>query len=132
MPKISEAGLIDNEGKLHLPFDRLNPFFASNKNKRVIVQFEAEEHGSTAAQLTYYRKYIVPTIQAALLKEGERKTEKQVDKWLRQQCGSCYNDYGGLLEAQEMTQSDFSDFIDWLKQFAAEHLFVYVEDAKSI
>lgn len=130
--KISESGMIGQDGRLRLPMDRLNAFFAANKGQRVIVRFEAAAPGSTAAQLAYYFNYIVPTIQTALLETGDRRTEKQVDLWLRQQCGSCYNDFGGLLDARQMDQRDFSDFLEWVKQFAAENLYVYIEDPKTI
>ena len=130
--KISESGIVDVNGQLRMPMERLNAFFAANKGKRVVVRFEAAEPGSSELQLAYYFNYIVPTIQTALLETGERKTEKQVDLWLRQQCGSCYNDYGGLLEARQMSKPDFSDFLDWLKQYAAENLYVYIEDPKTI
>ena len=132
MSKISEFGIVAADGKLRLPMDRLNAFFAANKGKRVVVRFEAAEPGSTELQLAYYLNYIVPTIQTALWENGDRRTEKQVDLWLRQQCASCYNDYGGLLEARQISKPDFSDFIEWLQQFAAENLYVYIEDPKAI
>ena len=130
--KISESGIITDNGQLRLPMDRLNAFLAANKGKRVVVRFEAAEPGSSELQLAYYFNYIVPTIQTALWENGDRRTEKQVDLWLRQQCASCYNDYGGLLEARQISKPDFSDFIEWLKQFAAENLYVYIEDPKTI
>ena len=130
--KISEAGVIGEDGRLRMPMERVNAYFKANKGKRIIVRFEAAEIGSTEAQLAYYFQYIVPTVQAALWETGDRKTERQTDLWLRQQCGSCYNDYGGLLEARQMSKTDFSDFIDWIKQFAAENLYIYIEDAKTI
>lgn len=130
--KISESGIITNNGQLRLPMDRLNAFFAANRGKRVVVRFEAAEPGSTELQLAYYFNYIVPTIQTALWENGDRRTEKQVDLWLRQQCASCYNDYGGLLEARQISKPDFSDFIEWLKQFAAENLYVYIEDPRTL
>lgn len=130
--KISESGIITNNGQLRLPMDRLNEFFAANRGKRVVVRFEAAEPGSTELQLAYYFNYIVPTIQTALWENGDRRTEKQVDLWLRQQCASCYNDYGGLLEARQISKPDFSDFIEWLKQFAAENLYVYIEDPRTL
>ena len=130
--KISESGIITDNGQLRLPMDRLNAFFAANKGKRVVVRFEAAEPGSSELQLAYYFNYIVPTIQTALWKNGDRRTEKQVDLWLRQQCASCYNDYGGLLEARQISKPDFSDFIEWLKQFAAENLYVYIEDPRTL
>lgn len=130
--KISESGIITDNGKLRLPMDRLNAFFAANKGKRVVVRFEAAEPGSSELQLAYYFNYIVPTIQTALWETGDRRTEKQVDLWLRQQCASCYSDYGGLLEARQISKPDFSDFIEWLKQFAAENLYVYIEDPRTL
>lgn len=132
MDKISESGIITDNGQLRLPMDRLNAFFAANKGKRVVVRFEAAEPGSTELQLAYYFNYIVPTIQTALWETGDRRTEKQVDLWLRQQCASCYNDYGGLLEARQISKPNFSDFIEWLKQFAAENLYVYIEDPRTL
>ena len=130
--KISESGIITNNGQLRMPMDRLNAFFAANKGKRIVVRFEAAEPGSTELQLAYYFNYIVPTIQTALWENGDRRTEKQVDLWLRQQCASCYNDYDGLLEARQISKPDFSDFIEWLKQFAAENLYVYIEDPRTL
>ena len=132
MDKISESGIIGKDGQLRMPMDRLKEFFAANKGKRVVVRFEAAAPGSSELQLAYYFNYIVPTIQTALWETGDRRTEKQVDLWLRQQCASCYNDYGGLLEARQISKPDFSDFIEWLKQFAAENLSVYIEDPKTI
>lgn len=132
MDKLSESGIITDNGQLRLPMDRLNAFFAANKGKRVVVRFEAAEPGSSELQLAYYFNYIVPTIQTALWETGDRRTEKQVDLWLRQQCASCYNNYGGLLEARQISKPDFSDFIEWLKQFAAENLYVYIEDPRTL
>ena len=132
MAKISESGIIGTDGKLRMPMDRLNAFFAANKGQRVVVQFEAAEPGTSEAQLAYYYNYIVPAIQTALLDVGERKTERQTDIWLREQCVHCTSGWGDLMEAREMNQSDFSLFLEWLKQFAAENLFVYIEDPKTI
>lgn len=130
--KISESGLIGNDGRLRMPMDRVNAFFEAHKGERVVVRFEAAAPGSSELQLAYYFNYVVPTVQTALWETGERMTEKQVDLWLRQRCGSCYNDYGGLLEARQISKADFSEFLEWLKQFAAENLYVYIEDPKTL
>lgn len=132
MDKISESGIITDNGQLRLPMDRLNAFFAANKGKRVVVRFEAATPGSTELQLAYYFNYIVPTIQTALLETGERKTERQTDVWLREQCVHCTSGWGDLMEARQMSKTDFSFFIEWLKQFAAENLYVYIEDPRTL
>ena len=124
--------MITPDGLLRMPMDRLNAFFAANKGKRVVVRFEAAEPGSTELQLAYYFNYIVPTIQTALWETGERKTEKQVDLWLRQQCAVCTSGWGDLREAREMSKTDFSEFLEWLKQYAAENLYVYIEDPRTL
>ena len=130
--KISESGIIGPNGQLRMPMDRLNAFFADHKGERVVVRFEAAAPCSTALQLAYYYNYIVPTIQVALLETGERKTERQTDIWLREQCVHCTSGWGDLMEARQMSKNDFSLFLEWIKQFAAENLYVYIEDPKTL
>lgn len=130
--KISESGIVGTDGRLRIPMDRLNAFFAEHKGERVVVRFEAAAPGSTAAQLAYYFNYIIPTIQTALWETGERKTERQTDVWLREQCAVCTSGWGDLMEAGQMSKTDFSEFLEWLKQFAAENLSVYIEDPRTI
>lgn len=135
--KISESGIIGKDGKLRLPMDRLNDFFAKHPGERVTVRFEAAPHHSTAAQTAYFYNYIVPTIAAALYEQGTRMSEKNVDKWLVSQypgdktesvLGTCEE----ITEAREFDKNQMSDFIDWLKMYAAENLNVYVEDSKTL
>ena len=145
--KISESGRINESGQLLMPMDRVNAFFKANKGKRVVVRFEAAEPGTTAAQLAYYYNYIVPTIQKALYETGERMNEKKVDEWLRQQCPSIFETFIPPTEEQakqgylgcteikgirDLSVSEMSEFLDWLKQFAAENLSVYIEDPKTL
>lgn len=132
MSKISETGMVTSAGQLLLPMDRVNAFLSKQKGRRIIAIFEAVEPGSSAAQMAYYFKYILPTIREALYETGERKTEAQTDLWLRGLCPTCWTAYGELMKIHEMSQTEMSDFIDWLKQFAAENLHVYIEDSRTI
>lgn len=129
--KISESGLITNEGKLKIPMDRLTEFFQKHKGKRVIMQVEAVEKGTSMAQLSYYYKYIVPSVQKGLKDMGTRMNVRQVDIWLREKYGET-DDNGKLIEPVGMSRSTFADFIDATKQMAAEYLGVYIEDSKAI
>lgn len=145
--KISESGLIGTDGRLRLPMDRLNAWCAEHKGQRVVIRFDAAAPGSSELQLAYYFNYVVPTIQAALLETGERKTEKQVDLWLQQQCPAIFETFipptpeqakQGYLGCREikgirdLSVSEMSDYLDWLKQFAAENLYVYIEDPRTL
>lgn len=135
--KISESGIITENGQLRLPMDRINAFCAANKGTRVVVRFEAAEPGSSKLQQAYYYNYIVPTISAALYEQGTRKSERAVDVWLVEQYPGDKSDYATgidfeVTEGRQMTQPQMSDFLEWLKQFAAENLFVYIEDPKTL
>lgn len=134
--EISETGIIGPDGKLRLPMDRLNAFFAANKGKRVIVRFEAAMPGSTGLQQSYYYNYIVPTIKAALYANGERYTENGVDRWIINNYpyhGDLFTDAGEpKVIARQLTNLEMSDLLEWLKQFAAENLFVYIEDPRTL
>lgn len=132
--KISESGMIGTDGRLRLPMDRINAFCAANKGKRVTVRFEAFEPGSTAAQRAYYYNYVLPTITAAFLETGQRMTDDYTDRYLVQEYPQDIRKENGeiVLYAREFNQTQMSDFLEWLKQFAAENLSVYIEDPRTI
>lgn len=135
MNKISESGIITENGQLRLPMDRINAFFAANKGKRVVVRFEAAEPGSSELQLAYYYNYIVPTVSAALYEQGTRMSERAVDRWLVEQYpGEKDSGISGfdVMEARQMDKRQMSDYLNWLKQFAAENLYVYIEDPRTL
>lgn len=133
MDKISESGIITDNGQLRLPMDRLNAFFAANKGKRVVVRFEAATPGSTALQQAYYYNYIIPCVVEALREQGTRKSEDATDRWLISQYPGGFR-YDGAEQhvARQLTTTQMSDFFDWLKQYAAENLYVYIEDPRTL
>lgn len=131
--KISESGIITENGQLRLPMDRLNAFFAANKGKRVVVRFEAAEPGSTALQQAYYYNYVIPCVVEALREQGTRKSEDATDRWLISQYpGGFLYDGAEQHVARQLTTTQMSDFLDWLKQYAAENLYVYIEDPRTL
>ena len=135
--KISESGIIGQDGRLRIPMDRINAFCAENKCKRVVVRFEAGEPGSSELQQAYYYNYVVPTVAAALYEQGTRMRETKVDKWLVEQYPGEKDERQigigtDVTEARQFVQSQMTDFLEWLKQYAAENLFVFIDDPKTI
>lgn len=135
--KISESGFIGGDGRMRLPMDRINAYCAEHKGERLVAIFIAAVPGSTQAQQTYYYKYVLPTIREAFRQQGERKTEKAVDNFLMEQYpGDKSESEIGLgedvMEARYLNQSQMSDFLEWLQQYAAENFAVYVDDPKTI
>lgn len=137
MDKISECGRISDTGQLLLPMERLAQEFVKHKGQRVVLKIEFATPGSSAAQLSYYYNYVVPTIVLALYEQGTRKSEKAVDKWLLEQYPGDKSDYAmgidfEVEEGRQMTHPQMSDYLEWLKQFAAENLSVYIDDPRTI
>lgn len=136
--KISESGIITTDGALRIPMDRLNACFAEHKGERVVVRFYFDVPGSTAAQQSYYYHYVVPTIQQALRETGVRTNEKAVDKFLMSRypgdkCEPDINFGEDVTEARYLNRDQMADFLEWVKQFAAEPpLSVYVDDPRTI
>lgn len=137
--KISESGLIGQDGKLRMPMERLNQFFAQHKGQRIVMRIEAAEQCSSVAQIAYYYNYVLPTVRQALLEVGERKTEGQTDKWLLEMYPGdkdfieFWTESGGQVEkARQLSKTQMIDFLEWLKEFAAENLYVYIEDPHNI
>lgn len=134
MTTINESGFIGVDGKLHLPMDRLNSFFMANLGKRVMVRIEAVAPGSTDAQKGYYYNYILPNVKQGFHNLGTRMTDDQTDRFLVCEFPTVlYKENGEFVETgRDMNQSQMSEFIEWLKEYAAENLFVYIEDPKNI
>lgn len=134
---ISETGVIGTDGNLRLPMDRLNQFFADNRGKRIFARFECQEPGSSAALLAYYYNYVVPTVRQAMKELGERMDEKRTDAWILQNYPGDKSESNigvgtDVEEGRHLTQWQMIDMLEWLKQFAAENLNVYIEDPKTI
>lgn len=131
--KISECGTINDNGRLLMPMDRLNAFFSANKGQRVIVRFETAEPGSSKLQLAYYYNYVLPCVVEALREQGTRISEERADRWLIEQYPGGFS-YDGNKQtvARQLTQPQMSEFLEWLKQYAAENLYVYIEDPKTL
>lgn len=128
--EIVESGTVGADGNLRLPMDRLRQFFSEHKGERLIVRFEAVKKG-TESQLAYYFRYVLPTIRQAFYETGDRMTEDDVDEMLRHQSSVCWK-CGHCRSVRELHPEEMSDFLEWLKQYAAENLYVYIEDPKTL
>ena len=131
--KISESGIITDNGQLRLPMDRLNAFFAEHKGERVIVVFEAAGNKQSKLQMAYYYNYVLPCVVAGMRKTGVYMSESKADKWLIEQYpGDLLNDGKRPIFGRELNQTQMSDFLEWLKQYAAENLYIYIEDPRTL
>ena len=78
------SGTIDSNGRLSMYMGELNEFFKQHKGKRVVAVFDVAEPGSSEALKVYYYNCVVPTMMAAIWESGERKSQEDTEKYLRE------------------------------------------------
>jgi ferritin-like protein len=139
--KIAVTGTIDNNGNLRMYMDELKQFFKMHKGCRVIAKFMIESQGSSEALKGYYYNCVVPSFQEGMWDAGERLTEEDAEIKMRElspimleqefdeKTGKCTT---RLREISELSNAELVEYIDHLKQIAAEEYSIYIEDPQSI
>ena len=139
--KIAVTGTIDNNGNLRMYMDELKQFFRMHKGCRVIAKFMIESQGSSEALKGYYYNCVVPSFQEGMWDAGERLTEEDAEIKMRElspimleqefdeKTGKCTT---RLREISELSNAELVEYIDHLKQIAAEEYSIYIEDPQSI
>ena len=82
--EITATGTINNNGGLAMYMGELNDFFKRWKGSRIIARFIVSSPGSSEALKGYYYNYVVPTFRHAIWEAGERLTEEQTERRLRE------------------------------------------------
>lgn len=139
--EITETGIINDKGGLQMYMGELNQFFSMHKGSRIIARFIVASPGSSEALKGYYFNCVVPTFRAGIWEAGERLTEEQTERRLREVSPIMYvervNEKTGKYTYELRTVSDLSnaeliEHIETLKQFAAEVYNTYIDDPKAI
>lgn len=139
--EISSSGNIGNDGKLRMYFGELNQFFAMHKGSRIIARFTVASPGSSEALKGYYFNYVVPTFRHAIWEAGERLTEEQTERRLREFSPIMYvervNEETGkysheLRTVAELSNAELIEHIETLKQIAAEEYNTYIDDPRTL
>lgn len=139
--KIAVTGTIDNNGNLRMYMDELKQFFKMHKGCRVMAKFMVESQGSSEALKGYYYNCVVPSFQEGMWDAGERLTEEDAEIKMRElspiMLEQEFNENTGkyttrLREISELSNAELVEYIDHLKQIAAEEYSIYIEDPQSI
>lgn len=119
----------------------LNEFFKGWKGSRIIARFIVASPGSSEALKGYYFNYVVPTFKHAIWEAGERLTEEQTERRLREFSPIMYvervNEETGVYSHDLRTVADLSnaeliEHIETLKQIAAEEYNTFIDDPPNV
>lgn len=139
--EITATGTINNNGGLAIYMGELNAFFKEWKGARIVARFSVASPGSSEALKGYYFNYVVPTFKQAIWDSGERKTEEQTERFLRELSPVMYEQTPDvetgqyetrLREIRELSNAELIEHIDTLKQIAAEEYSVFIDDPRTI
>lgn len=135
--EITATGTINNNGGLVMYMGELNEFFKGWKGSRIIARFIVASPGSSEALKGYYFNYVVPTFKHAIWEAGERLTEEQTERRLREFSPIMYeqtpNIDTGKYETRlrtiaELSNAELIEHIEFLKQLASEEYYLYIAD----
>lgn len=133
--------MINNNGGLAMYMGELNEFFKGWKGSRIIARFIVASPGSSEALKGYYFNYVVPTFKHAIWNAGERLTEEQTERRLREFSPIMYeqtpNIDTGKYETRlrtiaELSNAELIEHIEFLKQLASEEYYLYIADPNEI
>lgn len=135
--EITATGTINQNGGLAMYMGELNEFFKGWKGSRIIARFIVASPGSSEALKGYYFNYVVPTFKHAIWEAGERLTEEQTERRLREFSPIMYeqtpNIDTGKYETRlrtiaELSNAELIEHIEFLKQLASEEYYLYIAD----
>ena len=139
--EITATGTINNNGGLAMYMGELNEFFKGWKGSRIIARFIVAPPGSSEALKGYYFNYVVPTFRHAIWEAGERLTEEQTERRLREFSPIMYeqtpNIDTGKYETRlrtiaELSNAELIEHIEFLKQLASEEYYLYIADPRTL
>ena len=139
--EITATGIINDKGGLQMYMGELNQFFSMHKGSRIIARFIVASPGSSEALKGYYFNCVVPTFWSAIWEAGERLTEEQTERRLRELSPVMYEQTTdintGKYETRlrtitELSNAELIEHIEHLKQIAAEEYNTFIDDPRSI
>lgn len=139
--EITATGMINSKGGLQMYMGELNQFFSMHRGSRIIARFTVASPGSSEALKGYYFNYVVPTFRSGIWEAGERLTEEQTERRLRELSQVMYEQTPdintGKYETRlrtiaELSNAELIEHIEHLKQIAAEEYNTFIDDPKTI
>lgn len=136
--RITIPGKVTSNGQLQMYMGELNEFAKLHKGKNIIASFSVYDPTKSVSMKAYYYKVVVPQFQRGMYENGNRWSEKDTELYMRNLCPVTMGEVVDIdtgeyrsdpVDINDLSNSEFVEYIDFLKQFAAEELGVFIEDA---
>ena len=139
--EIAASGKVNSNGQLSLYMGEVNEFFKNWKNARIVVRFIVSQPETSEPMKAYYYHYVVPTMKRAIWENGERKTESETEHFLRELSPIMQDQTPDIetgkyttrvREISELSNAEFVEHIEFIKQIAAEEYNAFIDDPRNI
>lgn len=137
--RITLTKRINKSGTLYLDTPDLQEFCRQHPDRAVIVRVELLPIEPSQKSLSYYWKVVVPTIQRGLYDTGVNYSISQTDKFIRSNMPVTLEETweDGHVKTRvrtldELDTAEINELIEQLKIYAAENLYVYIEEPERI
>lgn len=139
--EIAASGKVNSNGQLSLFMGEVNEFLKQWKNAKIVVRFIVSNPENSEPLKAYYYHYVVPTMRRAIWENGERKTESETELFLRE-LSPITQEQTPIIETGkystrvreicELSNAEFVEHIDIIKQIAAEEYSTFIDDPRNI
>lgn len=135
--KLVQNGQIDAKGQLRFYVDALKDWARQFRNEKIIITYEVLPKEQSKLLRAYYFNYVVKEFQQAIKENGEHLTFEQTEQRMRESAPMlevAHYDFGRCLtryttkEVDELSNEEFAEYIEFLKEYAAENYNIYIED----
>lgn len=115
------TGSFNRSGKLFINnFEKIQQFGKDWPNIKIIGKLEIILDTDITSIRTYYKEYIIPELQKAMIESGDNVTTEQCDNIIRGLSPITHKRTRNL-EINEMDTHNLTHHIEWIKQMAAEY-----------
>lgn len=139
--ELNLSAKVNDKGQLLIPMSELNHFTSKWIGKRLVCTFKVYDPGTSHAIRGYYFNKIVPDFKHAFWETGDRMTEKDTEKRIRELSPIMWeetpDDVTGEYEQRlrtvdELDNQELVYFIEHLKEIAAMELNFFIDDPNTL
>lgn len=126
---------INAKGVLEFFRGELDAFCRLHPNRNVIIRVEVLPVEASEKTKGYYYGYILPTMARGFYELGERLTDEQVDRRLRNECPITLEQKfekgvwkSVAKDLDSLDSAEVNEFIEWIKEYASENLSIIIDE----
>lgn len=110
----------------------MTDFLLRNTGKRILITMQSFDRRTTEAIIGFYYGKIIPDVRQAYKATGLHLTEADTELRLRHESPLMQTAGGRMKTVYDLDMEQMVEYIDWIKQYAAENLFTFIIDPRLI